>query len=195
MRASSYFYSKLLWRLAQELGAHILYNRSPEDDLRLHAGSIRRDGPTRLTKKGLPQCATASVTVAMYTSTFTFAAKPFDEAFHELDRAIAQAAQSIPGYIGEETWENPALGQVSNVYYWDNLDALHTLMQHPTHLAAKAQYAKWLLGYQVVIAQVIGHYRSGADTGEHGEGGIPHPLQGRPRMSWPAAIAATQERT
>jgi len=94
----------------------------------------------------------------MYSSTFIFAKKQFDAEFHRLDASIAAAAKAIPGYLGEEAWENPATGLVSNVYYWDSLDALHTLMQHPTHLQAKAAQANWLDGYKVVIAEVIRTY-------------------------------------
>ena len=94
----------------------------------------------------------------MYSSTFIFAKKQFDAEFHRLDAAIAAAAKAIPGYLGEEAWENAATGLVSNVYYWDSLDALHTLMQHPTHLQAKAAQANWLEGYKVVIAEVIRTY-------------------------------------
>jgi hypothetical protein len=39
----------------------------------------------------------------MYSSTFTFAAGAFDEAFHSLDAEIAAVARSIPGYLGEES--------------------------------------------------------------------------------------------
>jgi heme-degrading monooxygenase HmoA len=103
----------------------------------------------------------------MYTSTFTFAKREFDEEFHALDEAIAALARSIPGYLGEESWENPATGLMSNVYYWESLESLQALMAHPAHLAAKQQQARWLQGYQVVIAQVIGSY---------GDQGIAHPL-------------------
>lgn len=103
----------------------------------------------------------------MYTATFTFAKGTFDDAFHALDQVIADVAKSIPGYLGEETWENPAAGLVSNVYYWDTLEALQALMRHPAHLTAKQQQARWLAGYQVVVAQVVGCY---------GDGGIAHPL-------------------
>lgn len=106
----------------------------------------------------------------MYTATFTFAAGAFDDAFHTLDQAIAQVAKSIPGYLGEESWENPSSGLVSTVYYWETMEALQALMQHPSHLAAKQQQARWLNGYQVVIAQVLGSY---------GDGGIAHPLAHR----------------
>lgn len=103
----------------------------------------------------------------MYTSTFTFAPGAFDDEFHALDEEIARTAKSIPGYLGEESWENPSTGLISNVYYWETLDALQELVKHPVHVAAKERQARWLNGYQVVIAQVIGCY---------GDGGIPHPL-------------------
>ncbi len=54
-----------------------------------------------------------------FTSTFTFATRQFDDEFHALDKIIADTAKSIPGYLGEETWENATAGLVSNVYYWD----------------------------------------------------------------------------
>lgn len=94
----------------------------------------------------------------MYSSTFIFLKKQFDEEFYALDKAIADAAKSIPGYLGEETWENPESGFVSNVYYWESLEALHELVRHPKHLQAKASQEKWLDGYQVVISQVLKTY-------------------------------------
>lgn len=104
----------------------------------------------------------------MYSATFTFAQGEYDDQFHQLDQAIAQVAHSIPGYLGEEAWENPSAGLVSNVYYWDTLEALQQLMDHPDHLEAKRKHMKWINGYHVVIAQVL---RS------HGDGGIAHPLE------------------
>jgi heme-degrading monooxygenase HmoA len=94
----------------------------------------------------------------MYTSTFIFAKKQFDEAFHRLDQEIAAVARAIPGYLGEETWENPSTGLVSNVYYWSSLEALQKLVQHPRHLEAKAAQQNWLAGYQVIISEVIRTY-------------------------------------
>lgn len=94
----------------------------------------------------------------MYSSTFIFATKQFDDAFHRLDQEIAAAAKAIPGYLGEETWENTAAGLVSNVYYWDSLEALQQLVHHPRHLEAKAAQGNWLAGYQVIISEVIRTY-------------------------------------
>ncbi|NMG76211.1 antibiotic biosynthesis monooxygenase family protein [Aromatoleum diolicum] len=103
----------------------------------------------------------------MYTATFTFAKGEYDAEFHKLDQAIAEVARSIPGYLGEESWENPASGLISTVYYWQTLEALQQLIQHPKHVAAKQRQAKWINGYHIVIARVIKSY---------GDGGIPHPL-------------------
>lgn len=106
----------------------------------------------------------------MYTATFTFAKGQYDDEFYALDNVIAQIAKSIPGYLGEEAWENHETGLVSNVYYWESMEALQALMKHPSHIQAKQRQSRWLNGYQVVIAQVIGTY---------GDGGITHPLAGK----------------
>lgn len=103
----------------------------------------------------------------MYSSTFIFAAKQFDDRFHRLDQEIAAAAKAIPGYLGEESWENTATGLVSNVYYWESLEALQQLVHHPRHLEAKASQSNWLAGYQVIISQVIRTY---------GDSGLGHVL-------------------
>ena len=94
----------------------------------------------------------------MYSATFIFAKKQFDDEFHRLDQTIAAAAKSLPGYLGEETWENTGNGLVSNVYYWDSLDSLEALIRHPVHQQAKAAQANWLDGYKVVISEVLHTY-------------------------------------
>lgn len=94
----------------------------------------------------------------MYSSTFIFAKKQFDSEFYRLDQAIAEAAKEIPGYIGEEAWENSDTGLVSNIYYWESLESLQALIKHPKHLEAKAAQENWLNGYQVVISEVIKTY-------------------------------------
>jgi heme-degrading monooxygenase HmoA len=108
----------------------------------------------------------------MYTATFTFAKRAFDDEFHALDQVIAEAARGLPGYLGEESWDNAATGLVSNVSYWQTLEALQALMQHPAHGAAKQRQARWLDGYQVVVARVVDAY---------GDGRLPHPLAGMVR--------------
>ena len=102
----------------------------------------------------------------MYVSTFIFAKKNFDEAFYRLDQEIAAVAKSIPGYLGEEAWENADTGLVSNVYYWESLEALQQLVRHPRHLEAKAAQDNWLAGYQVIISQVLRRYGD-SKLGQH----------------------------
>lgn len=102
----------------------------------------------------------------MYSATFIFDKKVFDDTFHQLDQAIAQIAIETTGYIGEESWENAETGRIMNVYYWQTMDGIHELMKHPKHLEAKAAQSKWLDGYQVVISQVLRAY---------GDGAISHP--------------------
>jgi heme-degrading monooxygenase HmoA len=104
----------------------------------------------------------------MYSSTFIFAAGDYDAEFQRLDEAIAAAAKSVPGYLGEESWESQATGLISNVYYWDSLESLQQLMKHPRHLEAKAAQARWLNGYQVIISEVIRTY---------GDGKLAHPAR------------------
>ncbi|HEY8608262.1 MAG TPA: antibiotic biosynthesis monooxygenase [Noviherbaspirillum sp.] len=94
----------------------------------------------------------------MYSSTFIFAKKQYDEKFFRLDEAIADAARKIPGYVGEETWENHAAGLVSNVYYWESIEALRALIKHPKHVEAKKAQGQWLDGYQVIVSKVIRAY-------------------------------------
>jgi heme-degrading monooxygenase HmoA len=94
----------------------------------------------------------------LFSSTFIFAKKQYDAEFHALDAVIAEVAKSTPGYLGEENWENSATGLVSNVYYWESLEALQQLMKHPSHLQAKQKQANWLNGYRVEISEVIRTY-------------------------------------
>lgn len=98
----------------------------------------------------------------MYSATFIFDKKQFDDDFYELDKSIAEAAKNTQGYIGEEAWENAQTGRIANVYYWETLEGLQELMQHPKHLQAKAAQANWLNGYQVVIAQILRAYGDGS---------------------------------
>ncbi|WP_298607748.1 hypothetical protein [uncultured Thiothrix sp.] len=94
----------------------------------------------------------------MYTATFTFIAKEFDAEFYELDNKIAAAAKVIPGYLGEEAWENPQTGKISTVYYWESLEALQQLINDPNHILAKQASSRWLEKYYVTISQVLKSY-------------------------------------
>jgi len=113
----------------------------------------------------------------VYSATFIFIKKQFDDAFHALDQQIADFARTTPGYLGEESWDNPANGQIANTYYWADRSGLDALMHHPAHLKAKTEQAKWLNGYQVIISQVLGAY---------GDNAFPHPTQRIPASHTPA---------
>ena len=102
----------------------------------------------------------------MYSATFIFIKKQFDEEFYQLDQAISEIAKQTTGYIGEESWENTETGLVSTVYYWHTMDGLYELMQHPKHQEAKAKQSNWLDGYQVIVSQVLRTY---------GDGKVQHP--------------------
>lgn len=94
----------------------------------------------------------------MYSATFIFQKKQFDQAFHALDAAIAEAARDTQGYLGEEAWEDPRTGRICNVYYWADEQGLQQLMRHPKHLQAKEAQSQWLDGYQVILAKVLRSY-------------------------------------
>ncbi|WP_308466524.1 antibiotic biosynthesis monooxygenase family protein [Rathayibacter soli] len=93
-----------------------------------------------------------------YTSTFIFATKPLDDDFHRLNDEIAERARIIPGFLGEEAWENSETGLYSEVYYWESLDALQKLVGMDTHRQAKRQHERWIGPYRVVIGQVLNTY-------------------------------------
>lgn len=95
----------------------------------------------------------------MFTATFTFAKGEFDDAFYALDAEIAQIAEAM--------------------------EALQTLITHPAHIAAKARQARWLKGYQVVVAGVLR---------VDGDGGITHPPARPPaRPPGPALTRLNQQ--
>jgi ribosomal protein S18 acetylase RimI-like enzyme len=94
----------------------------------------------------------------VYSSTFTYIAKEFDAEFYQLDKKIAEAAKSISGYLGEETWENKETGKVSNIYFWDSLESLQQLIKDPNHIIAKQQPTKWLESYHVTISKIAKTY-------------------------------------
>jgi len=94
----------------------------------------------------------------MYSATFIFDKKQFDDEFHALDAQIAAAARETVGFLGDESWEDPNTGRLCNVYYWADEIGLRQLMHHPSHLRAKAGQAQWLDGYQVIVSQVLRSY-------------------------------------
>lgn len=103
----------------------------------------------------------------MYTSTFTLAPGPNNDEFQTSMRALAAAAKSVPGYLGEETWENQESGVICITFYWRTMDALQHMAAYQDQLRAAQPGQAWRQGYQVVVAEVVTFY---------GDGRIAHPL-------------------
>ena len=89
------------------------------------------------------------------SATFAFTKRVFDDAFHTLDRVVADVARSTPGDLGEEKWKQPSNGLVSNVCFRQGMESLQALMQHPAHIDARQRPHQSLAGYPVVIAEVV----------------------------------------
>ena len=94
----------------------------------------------------------------VFTATFIFHTTTLDDEFHRLNDEIAARARVIPGFLGEEEWENERTGLHSEVYYFDTLDALRQLIDMPVHKEAKSVHDRWIGSYRVVIAEVITTY-------------------------------------
>lgn len=103
----------------------------------------------------------------IHCATFIFRPGDYDAEFHRLDQQIAEAARQTPGYLGEESWQDPARGEIVNCYYWSERDGLEQLMAHPVHRQAKARQADWLNGYRVIQSEILQH---------HGDGKLDSPL-------------------
>jgi hypothetical protein len=94
----------------------------------------------------------------MYTSTFIFSAKVYDEDFHRFNDEIARRARALPGFLGEEEWHNERMGLHSEVYYWQTQEAMRELITMPVHSEAKAQHERWIGQYRVVLSEVMTTY-------------------------------------
>ena len=101
----------------------------------------------------------------MYSASFIFEPGDYDSEFHALNAKIDAVAESLPGFLGSETWLSPDGKRRNAIYYWETLDALKTFSRDPNHLEAKRQYSKWYKGYHVVVAEILRTY---------GDGGIEH---------------------
>lgn len=98
------------------------------------------------------------------TRTGIGASTQFDDAFHRLDRTIAEASRIMPGRTGEGAWINASAGLTYNAYYEKSLDAHQTLVQHPVHLETSAVQSNWPDGHQVTISEGIRMYGDGVAT-------------------------------
>jgi len=97
----------------------------------------------------------------MYQASFIFSPGPLDSDFHEANAVIAQAAQAIDGYLGEESWASSATGLRMATYYWRTREALDAFARLASHRAAKRQQGRWYRGYHVIISSIETTYGDG----------------------------------
>jgi heme-degrading monooxygenase HmoA len=100
----------------------------------------------------------------MYSTAFLWEPGIYDVEFNELNAFIEAAAQSIDGFLGVEEWSSADGKRKNAIYYWDSLESLQILSEHPKHLEAKSRYLQWYKGYHVVISEVIRSYGDAAFT-------------------------------
>lgn len=96
----------------------------------------------------------------MFTTTFIFDAKQYDDEFNRRNDDIAARARAIPGFLGEEEWHNEETGLHAEVYYWATREAMLQLIGMPEHREAKAIHDQWIGEYRVVIGEVETVYGS-----------------------------------
>jgi heme-degrading monooxygenase HmoA len=98
----------------------------------------------------------------MYSVAFIWEPGTYDAEFESLDAIIESIAISIPGYMGVDLWKSDDGKRRNTTYYWDSLESLKILSDHPTHLEAKRRYAQWYNGYHVVISEIVRSYGDNA---------------------------------
>lgn len=98
----------------------------------------------------------------MYCASFIWEPGTYDAEFHRLNALIDQVAQSLPGYLGVESWQNADATRRCANYYWADLETLKQFSAHPTHQQAKRNYARWYNGYHIVVSEVIRSYGDGS---------------------------------
>jgi hypothetical protein len=103
----------------------------------------------------------------MFTSTFIFESKTYDDDFHRFNDEIADRARAIPGFLGEEDWTNHDACLHSEVYYWETREAMLQLIGMPVHRSAKSQHERWIGRCRVVIAEVQSTYGDPSRGLEH----------------------------
>jgi hypothetical protein len=97
----------------------------------------------------------------MFSAQFVFKPGVYDDRFHELNASIDAYALTLEGFVGVERWQS-ADGTVKNsIYYFADMQTVQTFARFEDHKTAKAEYAKWYDGYQVIISEVKATYGDG----------------------------------
>ncbi len=94
----------------------------------------------------------------MISAAFIWEPGRYDAEFMALNALIEEAARSVPGYLGVESWTSEDGKRNNATYYWRDLESLKMLSVHPKHIEAKRRYAEWYDGYHVVISEVLRSY-------------------------------------
>jgi heme-degrading monooxygenase HmoA len=97
----------------------------------------------------------------VYCASFIWEPGSYDTEFHRLNELIDKVAQSLPGFLGAESWQVADGSRKCANYYWADLETLKAFSTHPSHQEAKRQYARWYDGYHIVISEVIRSYGDG----------------------------------
>lgn len=98
----------------------------------------------------------------MYSASFIYEVKGLDDEYHRLDQLIEEVAHALPGFLGAEVWHSSDGKRNNAIYYWKDLDTLKAFSEHPRHMEAKRQYARWYAGFHIVISEVIRSYGDAA---------------------------------
>lgn len=101
----------------------------------------------------------------MFACSFIFTPGNYDEEFYRLDDSIQQYAEGMPGYLGTDRWFSEDKLSKNVIYYFNDQESVLEFANFSDHKEAKAKYAKWYKGYQVVISEVKASY---------GDGNYPH---------------------
>ena len=98
----------------------------------------------------------------MYSAAFIWEPGQYDAEFQRLDGLIEAVARAMPGFQGVEVWVSEDGKRRNATYYWASLEDVQAFSQHPHHLEAKRQYARWYKGFHIVISEVVRSYGDGA---------------------------------
>jgi len=97
----------------------------------------------------------------MFSAQFIFKPGAYDDRFHELDASIDAYALTLEGFVGVERWQSVDEALKNSIYYFDDMETVQTFAKFEDHKTAKAEYAKWYDGYQVIICEVKATYGDG----------------------------------
>ncbi|MDH6422925.1 antibiotic biosynthesis monooxygenase family protein [Aurantimicrobium minutum] len=97
----------------------------------------------------------------MFAAQFIFKPGTYDDEFYQLDDAIEEFVQAMPGFLGVEKWVSADGTTKNSIYYFADKQTLTEFSRFPQHLTAKAGVQRWYDAYEVVISEVVASYGDG----------------------------------